>query len=180
MLVREARQMAMELFKQYNIDTTWKLKFMAHSRWLGCCMFNKKTIYLNLAYVANAPPEVIRNTIIHEIAHALLPWQVHHGVQWKQLFRRMGGDGKRCTRVNYNSRNVIRIELKGQIVMGGTKIQTYHGDILTFIQFDNRKKVRPYIFAMDVNGKTKFVNVNQLWIYKNMVKVYSTPVYNQK
>jgi hypothetical protein len=41
-------------------------------------------------------PQERRNTITHEVAHALAGPHAKHGEKWRALHRSLGGDGERC------------------------------------------------------------------------------------
>ena len=49
----------------------WELKFSNHKRHLGYCRPKKKLISISRAFMENNPFPVIRDTLLHEIAHAL-------------------------------------------------------------------------------------------------------------
>lgn len=75
----------------------WTFGFNRRVRGLGLCIYAPKRIELSAPYVANNTPERIRNTLVHEIAHALSEHGVGHGSAWVRLARSMGCDGKPCT-----------------------------------------------------------------------------------
>ena len=48
-------------------------------------------------WILNFPILNLRNLILHEIAHILTEnEEQHHGPRWRNLFRKMGGDGETC------------------------------------------------------------------------------------
>lgn len=85
----------------YLYNNGWQGSWLRKNvfRTLGACKYNKKLICLNRDYVNTAPWKNIRNTIIHEIAHALHPVD-GHGKHWKQTFLNLGGNGNRTTFFN--------------------------------------------------------------------------------
>jgi predicted SprT family Zn-dependent metalloprotease len=54
-----------------------------------------KKITLSRHYAAILPPDEIRNTILHEIAHALTPGHGHDAV-WRAACRKVGAKPERC------------------------------------------------------------------------------------
>ena len=63
------------------------------------CNYTKKLIKISHKYIHRATKKEIKNTILHEIAHALTPKQ-HHNKVWKKMAISIGCNGKRCHRVN--------------------------------------------------------------------------------
>jgi predicted SprT family Zn-dependent metalloprotease len=68
----------------------------------GLCHHATRTIKLNALYVENGDVVAIRNTILHEIAHALVGPKHGHDRTWKRKALDIGCDGRRCAkRENY-------------------------------------------------------------------------------
>jgi predicted SprT family Zn-dependent metalloprotease len=85
-----------ELIKIHNI-TDWKL--CLNVRLLstaGKCIHNKKQIDISTGYIKEASEKDIKNTLLHEIAHALAGYKAGHGDVWKKIAISIGCDGKRC------------------------------------------------------------------------------------
>jgi len=83
----------------------WVLKFDRAKRRLGLCRYTKKTIQLSEIMVTGDSDENIRNTLLHEIAHALVGSErkggkhIHHGPKWVEKAKEIGCNGKRCGRI---------------------------------------------------------------------------------
>jgi len=60
---------------------------------MGLCDYAAKTIYLSSTLVLLCKYGSVRNTILHEIAHALTPGHGHDAV-WRRKCLILGGDGK--------------------------------------------------------------------------------------
>lgn len=72
------------------IQQGWRAQFNPRlSRTLGRCWNSKKLIELSSHYVDNNTAELVQDTILHEIAHALTPGD-KHGQLWKAACRRIG------------------------------------------------------------------------------------------
>jgi len=69
-----------ELAKKW--DCNYKLKFNNRKGQCGCCNYDKKTISISIPYIGNNSDELIRNTILHEIAHMLT--NCGHDKKWKR------------------------------------------------------------------------------------------------
>lgn len=59
----------------------------------GYCYYGKRMITLSKHLTLLNDEKEVMNTILHEIAHAILPSTFHHNKIWKSLFIYLGGDG---------------------------------------------------------------------------------------
>ena len=92
----QAKQLAITLMGDYGLfNMGWKFAFNNRTSSFGLCRYRVKMIELSSVLTPNCTDANIRNTIIHEIAHALTPGHGHDHV-WRMKFISMGGDGKRC------------------------------------------------------------------------------------
>ena len=64
----------------------WRFQFDHARRRFGACRYGRKLITLSRPLVLLNPEAEVRDTILHEIAHALCPGD-GHGVRWKQKCR---------------------------------------------------------------------------------------------
>lgn len=83
---------AKENLKKYNLScNNWKFKFLKNEglKILGVCVHSKKTIYISPYHVKENTLEQAKDTILHEIAHALTP-NCGHGKKWKAVAREIG------------------------------------------------------------------------------------------
>lgn len=75
----------------------WKFIFDRAKTRAGCCNFTDKTISISKLFIASTSGnDGFRNTLLHEIAHALVGMDGGHGPEWKRVAIRIGCDGKRC------------------------------------------------------------------------------------
>lgn len=92
----ECLKLAITLIKEHKLDEKgWIFNFDTANRRAGCCKYNTKEITLSLYYVMHNTEDRIKNTILHEIAHALTPGH-HHDGYWKIKALEIGCDGERC------------------------------------------------------------------------------------
>ena len=68
----------------------WAFAFLEAERRLGDCHFEDRVIRVGRAHALDASDAEIRDTILHEIAHALVGPAAHHGPEWKAAARRLG------------------------------------------------------------------------------------------
>lgn len=71
--------------------TGWKVRLdtNSESKYLGLCEYRSKTIILNAHHIDINPTSGVRETILHEIAHALCPLHAHDNV-WKEKALEIG------------------------------------------------------------------------------------------
>lgn len=99
--VKAARALAEQLMEQYGLTVLgWEFYFNNNKRTLGLCIYPFKgkpgRIELSIYYAANNPIELVRDTILHEIAHALTgPGHGHNDV-WKAACVSIGARPVRC------------------------------------------------------------------------------------
>lgn len=96
LLDREAEVIALakELMAKHNLHD-WTFKIADTKTALGTCSYYDKTIEYSRYYL-NAPMEQIRDTILHEIAHAIAGYGAGHNWEWKHVARSIGARPTRC------------------------------------------------------------------------------------
>ncbi len=96
MTLEEAEQMTHDLLKQYELHD-WKFQWMQVRKRFnraGQCCYSKQTIYLQPRFALCNTQEVVKMTVLHEIAHALTP-RCGHNKTWKAMARSIGHTGNR-------------------------------------------------------------------------------------
>ena len=105
----KAQQLAVELMTKHDLITKgWRFKFDTAKRRFGCCNYSYKQISLSKSLTLINDEERVKNTILHEIAHALVGPRHGHDWVWKQKAIEIGCDGKRC----YTTKNTSVPESK--------------------------------------------------------------------
>lgn len=108
-----ARKLAIELMNQHGLlESNWYFSFDNAKRRFGCCNYGLKQISLSKHLVSLNTEGNVKNTILHEIAHALVGFKHHHDAVWKAKAREIGCTGDRC----YSSKNVTTPEAKYLLV----------------------------------------------------------------
>jgi SprT-like family len=91
----EARALALELMKEHGLEF-WYFEFDNAKRRFGICRYNRRTIGLSRNLVLLSNKEQVKDTILHEIAHALVGPGYGHSWVWKRMALEIGCDGNRC------------------------------------------------------------------------------------
>lgn len=94
-----AREMAVELMTQHKLFG-WEFAFNDNVRRAGVCFYPTKArpgrIELSVHYVELNDEAEVRDTILHEIAHALVGRGHGHDAVWKAKCREIGAKPERC------------------------------------------------------------------------------------
>lgn len=81
---------------QYKlVEKGWIFRFDNATSRLGATRHDQKKISLSRHMASVATEEQVTQVLLHEIAHALLPYDVGHGKQWKELAAKIGYTGGR-------------------------------------------------------------------------------------
>ena len=87
--------------------TWWRFRFETATSRAGICRYTTRTIALSVSYVLQAPWNDIRDTLLHEVAHAIVgPGHAHDAV-WQTAARRIGCTAKRCSTVTHSRKRWI-------------------------------------------------------------------------
>ena len=90
-----AAALARELLDHYGLRS-WRFRFDRAIRRFGGCHYHRATITLSAPLTRlNDEPE-IRDTLLHEIAHAIAGKEAGHGAEWKKYAAVLGARPVRC------------------------------------------------------------------------------------
>lgn len=94
------RMAAVETFATQLITahglSDWSFAYNRRKRAMGLCVYQRRTIELSAPFVErNGPPELL-DTLLHEIAHALVGPGHGHDAVWKQKCIEVGAKPQRC------------------------------------------------------------------------------------
>jgi predicted SprT family Zn-dependent metalloprotease len=92
---QEVRRLALELMACHGL-TGWTFGFNRRKRSMGLCRYALRTIELSIHLVQRNGSEEIRDTILHEIAHALVGQEHGHDTVWKAKCLQIGAAPTRC------------------------------------------------------------------------------------
>jgi predicted SprT family Zn-dependent metalloprotease len=97
MNVNLARIKATGLMTKHNlIQNNWKFSFNKRTTSFGVCKFKTKEIQLSIHLTEAASEEKVVDTILHEIAHALVGLKHGHDLIWQKKAIEIGCNGERC------------------------------------------------------------------------------------
>lgn len=87
-------KLAYSLLQEFQLND-WTFRFDHSTRRAGCCNYRDKKISVSLALARNAADEEIRDTLLHEIAHALVGKGHNHDAVWRIKAKEIGCSGER-------------------------------------------------------------------------------------
>lgn len=94
----QATVLTKTLINKY-LPNDWKFAWNKRRSALGVCSYRKQVIGLSEYLIPFISDEEVKDTILHEIAHAL-SWirygEAGHGPAWKQVCLEIGAKPKRC------------------------------------------------------------------------------------
>jgi len=91
-----AAALAHELLAAHGL-TGWSFRLNRSKVNLGLCKYGPRTIELSTHFVERNSDEAIRDTLLHEIAHALAGRAAGHGPLWKAMCLRVGARPERLS-----------------------------------------------------------------------------------
>jgi predicted SprT family Zn-dependent metalloprotease len=74
----------------------WRVRIDGARRRLGACDHARATIALSRHFIALNGADEVRETVLHEIAHARVGRDAGHGAHWRAEARRLGARAERC------------------------------------------------------------------------------------
>ena len=84
-----------------DLEPGWRFGFDLAPARGGICRDTEKRITLSVTYCLKASEAEIVDTILHEIAHAIVGPQHGHDAVWKAAAQRIGCTAERCHRVEH-------------------------------------------------------------------------------
>lgn len=95
MELEHARRLAAQLYAEHGL-VGWTFRFDRAKRRAGVCRFASREISLSAELTRLHDPDEVTETILHEIAHALVGPQHGHDEVWRATALRIGSNGRRC------------------------------------------------------------------------------------
>jgi predicted SprT family Zn-dependent metalloprotease len=89
------------LLKEFQLNG-WVFCFDHGTRRAGCCNCRDRKISISFNLARNASGEEIRDTLLHEIAHALVGKKHNHDSIWRTKAKEIGCSGERTHRLVFS------------------------------------------------------------------------------
>ncbi len=93
--ILEANHLAHLLIGKHRLDG-WTFRLNNGRRQLGLCREDRKSIELSRHYVLRNEREHVMDTLLHEIAHALVGTRHGHDSVWKEMCATLGCTARSC------------------------------------------------------------------------------------
>ena len=94
---QDARVLALSLMRQHGLPVKgWSFNFDEAKKRFGVCKYKSKSIGLSRPLTLLNTEAEVRDTILHEIAHALAGHAAGHGPEWKKVAASIGAKPVRC------------------------------------------------------------------------------------
>ena len=122
MNTREAESLVYKYMAKHELPDEWLFRWQNKKSALGTCSYNKKEIRLSKWYVELNDVVSVRDTILHEIAHALSyvyygSEGIGHGKLWKDICRQIGAIPKACSKENLIRPKITTSMLRNVVVL---------------------------------------------------------------
>jgi predicted SprT family Zn-dependent metalloprotease len=91
----QAFELAEDLVAAHGLEH-WRVEFDSAKRRAGICRFADRVIGLSAPLTRVHDEREVRDTVLHEIAHALVGPHHAHDAVWQATARRIGSSGRRC------------------------------------------------------------------------------------
>lgn len=91
--------LAEELFEIHGLDADWTFEFDGSKVRRGYCKWREKVISMSRHLIPSMDDADVLDTLLHEIAHALTPYEYHSPV-WREKAISIGCSGERCATDN--------------------------------------------------------------------------------
>ncbi len=100
------------LFAQHHL-TGWSFQFDNGRKRAGCCNYSQRVISVSHEYARHASDQDITDTLLHEIAHALVGQAHGHDEIWRVQAVAIGCSGTRCHDLQFTPPRYIARCLQG-------------------------------------------------------------------
>ena len=95
----DVRRLGLALIAEHRLDG-WRLEFDRAKRRAGVCRYDRHVIGLSAPLMQLYGEAEVRETILHEIAHAIAGPRAGHGPTWRKVALLLGSTGERCVGVD--------------------------------------------------------------------------------
>jgi predicted SprT family Zn-dependent metalloprotease len=107
----ESEKLAKKLMRKHGLlKQGWSFKWDHAKRRYGCCNYTEMTIQLSKYLTRTVTIAEVEDTILHEIAHALVGPGYGHGWEWKEMCMQIGAVPERCKQAEENGVKVKQLK----------------------------------------------------------------------
>lgn len=114
----ETKRLAEIFFDLYGLSH-WTFEFDYAKTRFGKCDYTRKIISLSKHFVEINTELEVRDTILHEIAHALCGPRSGHGKKWQHKMIELGANPRRC----FTAEEVVMPKMKYTVVCSSCDIR---------------------------------------------------------
>ena len=93
---QEVRAYACRLLAAHGLHD-WSFRFNRSKLNTGLCLYGPRAVEVSTHFIELNPWDVVRDTLLHEIAHALVGPCHGHDAAWKAMCRRVGARPERLS-----------------------------------------------------------------------------------
>lgn len=108
MELASVQALARSLMAEHMTEPGWSFRFDNGQRRFGACHYHSRVISLSKSLTLLNKESLVRDTLLHEIAHALAGFEAAHGPKWKEVASKIGATPKAC----YDPESVVAMEGK--------------------------------------------------------------------
>lgn len=95
--LEQAVTLAQDLMREHGLlDANWILRVDRSKGRAGSCNYHTKTISISKYLIDTGDLDALRNTVLHEIAHALVGAEHGHNEVWRSKALEIGCNGHTC------------------------------------------------------------------------------------
>ena len=116
----DTMDLALTLLDRHGIGDEWSFEFDRAKTRLGCCRYNERLITLSAHFIAarTTTMEKIQDTILHEIAHALVGHANGHNRVWQRKAIEIGARPARCGQAFHEQPSYVMVCPKCTLKVG--------------------------------------------------------------
>jgi predicted SprT family Zn-dependent metalloprotease len=115
--LRGVAERAAALLARHGL-AAWTFAFDGAKRRGGACHFARRRITMAAGFAVAADPAEVEDTLLHEIAHALVGQQHHHDAVWRAKARAIGCSARRCHTVSFSEPALVARCANGCFAVG--------------------------------------------------------------
>ncbi len=140
--MQQIEELAITLLKQHGLNE-WGFTWDHAKTRFGSCDHSRKEITLSKFLTSKREIHEVRNTILHEIAHALVGHRNGHNKMWRAKALEIGCDGQRCS-----NDVIVQASFKGACPNCRTEIHRHRRKRVSCSKCDSRFNPK-YLFTWE-------------------------------